>query len=114
YVPPGCRTPRRYHCQPDLVEQSVRDRLPAGPVRDAGILSERLRATPQFTSARHGHPGFAQLGWDCADAIRRGPADESESGVFHDLFQPQREINLRTRLGEFTPAGMDVGVLFVT
>jgi hypothetical protein len=32
-------------------------------------------------------------------------------GVFHDLFQPQREANLRTRLDEFTPAGINAGVV---
>jgi hypothetical protein len=33
-------------------------------------------------------------------------------GVFHDLFQPQREANLRARLAEFTPAGMNVGIVY--
>jgi hypothetical protein len=35
-------------------------------------------------------------------------------GVFHDLFQPQRAANLRVRLDEFTPAGMDAGIIFAT
>jgi hypothetical protein len=34
-------------------------------------------------------------------------------GVFHDLFQPQREANLRTRLDEYTPAGMNAGYILV-
>lgn len=114
YVPSGCRTPRRYHCQPDLVEQAVRDRLPAGGLRDAAVGGERLRVRPQFTSVRYGHPAYAQLGRTCADEIRRGADDESEMGAFHDLFQPQREANLRGRLEEYTPAGMDVGIRFVT
>jgi len=29
-------------------------------------------------------------------------------------FQPQRETNLETRLAEFTPAGSDAAVIFVT
>lgn len=33
-------------------------------------------------------------------------------GVYHGLFQPQREANLRTRLDEYTPAGMTVGLFF--
>ena len=45
-------------------------------------------------------------------ADRRGADDESEMGVYHDLFQPQREANLRTRLDEFTPAGMTAGLFF--
>jgi hypothetical protein len=35
-------------------------------------------------------------------------------GAFHDLFQPQREANLLARLEEFTPAGMDVGIIHAT
>jgi hypothetical protein len=35
-------------------------------------------------------------------------------GAFHDLFQPQREANLRTRLEEFVPTGSDVGVILAS
>ena len=35
-------------------------------------------------------------------------------GVFHDLFQPQRAANLRARLDEYTPAGMDAGIIFAS
>jgi hypothetical protein len=35
-------------------------------------------------------------------------------GAFHDLYQPQRAANLRTRLYEHTPAAMDAGVIYVT
>jgi hypothetical protein len=34
-------------------------------------------------------------------------------GAFHDLYQPQREASLRARLEEYTPAGTDVGIIFV-
>ena len=37
--------------------------------------------------------------------------DESEMGVFHDLYQPQRIANLRARLNEYTPAGINAGVI---
>ena len=57
-------------------------------------------------------PGYAQLRMTSGMEIRRGAEDESEMGVFHDLFQPQREAGVRTRLEEFTPAGMDVSILF--
>lgn len=43
-----------------------------------------------------------------------GADDESEIGVFHDLFQPQREANLRTRLEEYVPAEFDVNLIFST
>ena len=68
---------------------------------------------PQFTSSRYGNPAYAQLALTCADEIVRGASDESEMGAFHNLFQPQREANLAARLDEFTPAGMNVGIIFV-
>ncbi|HEX8919834.1 MAG TPA: hypothetical protein VF766_00055, partial [Pyrinomonadaceae bacterium] len=113
YVPPGCRTPRRYQCQPDLVAQAVLEKTKV-EAQATLVESERLRVQPQFTSRRYGSPGYAQLALTCAEEIKRGADDESEMGVFHDLFQPQREANLRTRLAEFTPAAMDVGLIFAT
>jgi hypothetical protein len=113
YVPPGCRTPRRYRCQPDLEEAAVRETVPLA-ARPSAIAGEQLRVRPQFTSVRYGNPGYGQLGECGAPEIRRGADDESEMGAFHDLFQPQREANLRARLDESTPADMDVGIIFVT
>jgi hypothetical protein len=106
YVPPGSRTPRRYECQSDLVEQAV-----SGP---ANQERERLRVRPIFNSMRYGTPTYCQLALTCADEIKRGAEDESEMGVFHDLYQPQREANLRTRLDEFTPADMQAGIIFAS
>ena len=104
YVRPRSRTPRRYNCQPDLV---------LAPLVDAEEKArEEERVRPQFNSTRYGTPPYCQLSEDCAEEIRRGADDESEMGVFHDLFQPQREANLRARLDEFTPAGMDAGLIF--
>ena len=114
YVPPGCRTPRRYHCQPDLVVQAATEKIADPAARARKIASEKLRVRPQFTSIRYGNPGYAQLASGCAEEIKRGADDESEMGAFHDLFQPQREANLRARLEEFTPAGMDVDIIFAT
>ena len=114
YVPYGCRTPRRYHCQPDLVVEAAVNQF-SDPARQANITaSERLRVHPQFTTSRYGSPGYAQLALTCATEIKRGAEDESEMGVFHDLFQPQREANLAVRLEEYTPASMDTGIIFAT
>lgn len=112
YVQPHCQTPRRYRCQPDLVSQAVVDEVSDPSKRPGLIASERLRVRPQFTSIRYGNPGYAQLASTCAREIKQGADDESEMGVFHNLFKPQREANLRQRLEEFTPAGMDVGILY--
>lgn len=108
YVMPGSRTPRRFQCQPDLAEQAV----PAGDAEAAGI--ERLRVKPVFTSVRYGQPGYCQLHLACAPEISGGADDESEMGVFHDLYQPQRAANLRTRLNEYTPAAMEAGIIYGT
>jgi len=114
---PGSRTPRRFHCQPDLAEQAVEG--PGGdPVDPADLAAarrrERERVRPVFTSVRYGTPGYCQLAAGCAGEIRRGAGDESEMGVFHDLYQPQRVANLSARLDEHTPAGADAGLIFAS
>lgn len=118
YVGPDSRTPRRFHCQPDRVLAAVQDDFLNGTItaeqRDAAQARERLRVQPQFNSTLYGTPTYCQLARTCAVEITTGADDESEMGAFHDLFQPQREANLRTRLADFTPAGMDVGIEFVT
>jgi hypothetical protein len=116
YVTPGSRTPRRYECQPDLVESAVADRFNKGDIsaeeRDSLQDSERLRVEPEFNSTRYGTPTYCQLANTCATEITRGADDESEMGVFHDLYQPQRTANLRARLDEYTPVGMDAGIMY--
>jgi hypothetical protein len=97
WLGPESRTPRRYHCLP--------------PTPPPG---EPQRVVPRFTSTQYGTPGYAQLAVSCPEEIRRGADDGSELGAFHDLFQPQREDNLMIRLGEYVPAGCDVGIVIVT
>lgn len=120
YVPRVCRTPRRYGCQPDLAEQAATNELrqlqasPSPAAIEAAQARARTRVQPQFTSIRYGTPGYCQLAATCAPEIVRGAADESEMGVFHDLYQPQRAVNLRARLEEHLPAGMQAGIVYVT
>ena len=73
---------------------------------------ERLR--PQFNSSRYGAPTYCQLADNCAAEIKRGANDESEMGAFHDLFQPQREANLRARLEEYTSAETYAGIIYAS
>ncbi|MFF8395690.1 hypothetical protein [Streptomyces sp. NPDC016172] len=87
YVPTGSRTPRRHRC-PDT--------------------------KPLFTSQRYGTPWYGLLADRCPEQIRRGADDGAELGAFHDLYRPQREDGLRARLAEYTPAGTDAGIFFVT
>jgi hypothetical protein len=118
YVLPGSRTPRRYECQPDLVEQAVADLFAKGDLtlteRDALLAAERLRVEPQFDSVRYGTPTYCRLAGACAAEITTGADDEAEMGVFHDLYQPLRSANLHQRLAEYTPARTDAGIIYVS
>ena len=117
YVPPGSRTPRRYNCQPDLVEAAVNRKFSKpeqAEQRRRAIQAERIRVEPQFSSTQYGRPEYCQLTLACAREITSGASDESEMGVFHDLFQPQRTANLRVRLSEFMPAGSEAGIIFAS
>lgn len=124
YVPAGSRTPPRYRCQPETAAQAAVDaRIKAaadeGLDRPSAADLALVRATsaervqPRLTSTRYGNPAYCQLACDCPAEITRGADDEAEMGAFHDLFQPQRLASLRARLDDYTPAGMDAGILFV-
>jgi hypothetical protein len=94
----------RYQCQPDLAKKGK-----TGQAK----TNEETRVRPRLNSRRYGSPDYCQLADDCAEEIARGADDESEMGVFHDLYQPQRLANLRARLDEYTPAGMDAAIIFM-
>jgi hypothetical protein len=124
------QTPARYYCQPDLTRQRQTERDPnnPSPCRDedrpfSQICGQDLPEffptplevlRPEFVSTRYGDPGYAQLNLQCPPEIARGAEDESEMGVFHDLYQPQRTANLQARLDEFTPVTMKSAILFAT
>ncbi|WP_297324626.1 hypothetical protein [Nitrosomonas sp.] len=121
YVTPDSRTPPRYMCQPDLAEHQVEENLrkyAKNPLTTSEIKTaqscERIRVKPLFDSVHYGMPTYCQLALNCAQEIKRGADDESEMGVFHHLFQPQREANLRIRLDEYVPAGSDVSIIFAS
>lgn len=124
HVPPSSRTPRRFHCQPDLARRAVVERMRAEARSNGQPLpseadvarvqaAEVVRVRPQFNSLRYGMPTYCQLSCACADEITWGADDESEMGAFHDLFQPQRLENLRARADEYTPAGLEAGIVLV-
>ena len=115
YVTPESRTPRRYRCQPDLVIVPIIEAYHDGAIseeeKDDKKELEQTRVRPIFNSFRYGTPTYCQLSDCCAEEIKRGADDESEMGVFHDLFQPQRMANLSVRLDEYLPARMDIGII---
>jgi hypothetical protein len=67
---------------------------------------------PLFYSLRYGDPAYAKLLPDTDDAIRRGADDGGEMGVFHFVQAPLREADLRIRLQEYLPAGLEFAVLY--
>lgn len=107
-------TPRRFRCQPDLAIATLKKQLEVEELAAAEESLLRARIKPEFTSVRYGEPGYAQLSFDAAQVIKSGAQSEAEMGVFEQLYQPQREANLRIRLQEYMPHGLQAGLVFVT
>ncbi|MEJ2541434.1 MAG: hypothetical protein P8188_15940, partial [Gemmatimonadota bacterium] len=120
YTSPGSRTPRRYRCQPDLavakaVEAALeRDPLLSDPDEQALNAAVQRRVTPGFSTAAYGRPAYMQLRLSAPDEIKTGAKDGSEMGVYSHVKQPQREANLRLRLGEYLPFGLEAGIIYAT
>ncbi len=114
YLSPCSSTPQRYNCQPDLVRSAALAGDPSDPGAQAGADREALRVRPALASSRYGNPEYGRLAPGTAAEIVRGASDESEMGVLHDLFSPQRAANLRVRLDEYTVAGYSAGIFFTS
>lgn len=124
FVPRGSKTPQQYRCQPALEAEiqkeraqadSVKTGVPLAPGWDVAI--EQAVAAwllPSFESDRYGRPELAQLRRTCVVQMRTGAEDGSEMGAFCVLKQPQRESNLRMRLDEYLPVGLEAGIIYVT
>jgi hypothetical protein len=92
FIPVGSVTPKRFKC----VERSL-----AGPA-------------PVFLSFRYGQPAYLKMLAASPDAIRRGADDEGEMGAFHFVLAPLRERDLEIRLEEYTPVGLNTGLVYQT
>jgi hypothetical protein len=121
FVPEGSVTPRRYRCQPQLaVDQAVQAReaetgmlvTAAERALIAGRIARWL--VPSFGALTASRPAYCQLRLAAPREIRAGASDESEMGVYHQLYQPQRETNLRIRLEEYLRFGLEAGIFFET
>lgn len=93
WIPPQSRTPSRFQCLPESADSPA-------------------EATPQFTSLRYGHPGYAQLAVSSGARLLVGADDESEPGALHHLHAAQRQTNLRVRLDEYLRAGLEAGIFY--
>ncbi|MDX2506788.1 MAG: hypothetical protein QNL62_20255, partial [Gammaproteobacteria bacterium] len=117
YVPPDSIVPRRYRCQPDLaVKTALVEANKIMPVsqQQTQNITHAIHAgmRPGFTDLRYGHPAYCQLRHSTPIEIKTGADDESEMGVFHQLYQPQRETNLRIRLDEYLRFGLEAGFFY--
>jgi len=90
FLPAGARTPRRFEC----IERAI-----AGP-------------QPIFFAFRYGRPGYLKLLTSTPDVVRRGADDGGEMGAFHFVLGPLRETDLRVRMQEYMPVGLEFGILY--
>ena len=89
--------------------------LPVGAIipRHFKCVKQALAsAQPIFFSLRYGAPGYAKLLAFTSDAVRRGASDAGEMGAFHFLLAPLREADLRVRMVEYLPVGMEFGIVY--
>jgi len=124
YVPSDSKTPQQYRCQPALettIEQeakraeAAKSGTPLPPGWSSAVAAEVASwLVPSFESDRYGRPEYAQLRRTCPVQIRTGAENGSEMGAFCVLEQPQRESNLRIRLDEYLPVGLEAGLIYVT
>lgn len=124
YVAPGSSTPQQFRCQPELelaveAERLIAESLATGvplPVGWEAALEADIQTwlVPGFEAVDYGRPAYAQLRRTSPVQIRTGAEDGSEMGVYCLLKQPQREANLRLRLDEYLPIGLEAGLVTVT
>lgn len=124
FAPFGSQTPQQYRCQPALEIAQEKERrkaeaaasgIPLPPGWETLVETEIVQwLRPSFQTDRYGRPDLVQLRRTCPMQILTGAADGSEMGVFCVLKQPQRESNLRIRLDEYLPVGLEAGLIYVT
>ena len=90
FLPAKAKTPRRFEC----VEHTI-----AGP-------------QPIFFAFRYGAPGYLKMLTSTRDVIRRGADDGGEMGAFHFVLAPLRETDLRVRMEEYLPVGLEFGIIY--
>jgi hypothetical protein len=113
YVHGGSRSPRRFHCAPDLQIAEAKERLGAAfGVADEQAIRERVQ--PVFTATVSEDYAFGQLARRCPTEIASGAEGGAEMGAMNGLFAPMRLANIGDALGEYLPFGLSAGVIFAT
>ena len=90
YLPAGAITPRTYKC----------------------VVQGKGQPQPLIQSLRYGDPAYCKLFSVTDDAIRRGADDGGEMGAFHFVLAPLRETDLRIRMSEYMPVGLEFGLFY--
>jgi hypothetical protein len=49
---------------------------------------------------------------DTPEVVRRGADDGGEMGAFHFVLGPLREADLRVRMQEYLPVGLEFGISY--
>jgi hypothetical protein len=90
--------------------------LPAGSVvpRQFECVQQEAGSVPIFYSLGYGAPDYAKLSPFTDKFIRQGADDGGEMGAFHFVLAPLRENDLRIRLQEYLPVGMEFGIFYQT
>ena len=128
YLPLNSVSSRRFRCQPELTARQAADAAVANALATSPLLTvvqqqaiaANARAdvvavlTPSLTARRYGRPEYGQLASSCPAEITEGAEDGSEMGVLCHVKQAQRESNLRIRLAEYLPFGLDPALTYVT
>jgi hypothetical protein len=124
YVALQSKAPQQFHCQPRLEVATEAEAIMVAAAATGKILALNwealLRArvgawlVPSFEADDYGRPAYAQLRRTCPVEIRTGAEDGSEMGAYCLLKQPQVEANLRLRLDEYLPIGLEAGLITVT
>jgi hypothetical protein len=120
--PSGSILPRSYRCQPATAIAEEWDRIQKAQggasltpsQKDEAAHAVGMRLAPSFRETRYGTTSYALLHESTAAEISSGASDESEMGAFHDLFQPQKEANLRIRLDEYLRFSLEAGIFHAT
>jgi len=128
YLPLDSVSSRRFRCQPELTASQAAGAAVANAVAANPLLTVAQQQAiaagartgvvavlaPSFTARGYGRPEYGQLAASCPAEITEGTEDGSEMGVLCHVKQAQRESNLRIRLAEYLPFGLDPALIYVT
>jgi hypothetical protein len=81
------------------------------PRRHHVVVETPAKRKVRFVSRERHDPAHARLSTDADRSIVRGAEDGSEMGAFHHVRLAQRWEALVRRFDEFTPAGLETGLI---